>query len=55
MNSKLRRKQLESELGIRSRHNNNDDVTVDMEDDYVDDTNGRKVHELIVCTSIRVL
>ena len=37
MNSKLRRKQLESELGIRSRHNNNDDVTIDMEEDYLDD------------------
>ena len=38
MNSKLRRKQLESELGIRSRHNNNDEVTIDMEEDYLDET-----------------
>jgi len=27
-------------LGIRSRHNNNDDVTIDMEEDYLDDNKG---------------
>ena len=38
MNSKLRRQQLENELGIRSRHHNGyeiDGVRVEIEDDYV--------------------
>ena len=48
MNSKLRRKQLESELGIRSRHNNNDDVTIAMEEDYLDETKVIKCYKNLI-------